>query len=552
MSDMIRRFLFLLILTVSCNENYYKDYAVVSATKEATEAGIKVLEQGGNAFDAMIAVDLALSVTYPNAGNLGGGGFMVYIDSSGQSGSLDFREKAPKKSHPSMYLDQNGEVITGLSYEGALSVGIPGTVAGLFEVYKKFGSISLDKIFEPAISLAKNGYSLTKKQAKLYNDSKGKILELNNTNLFSKDFKEGDVFTNDSLHNTLNKILKHGSDIFYKGEISNKIVNYVQSKGGIISNDDMASYSPIWRDAFIFNFNGYEIYTMGLPSSGGIVMAQILKSLELMDQEKIINNKIKYIKTLIELEKLSFADRSYFLGDPDFINTYFIDSIISNNYLMDRMKLIDFESSNPSKEIKHGEVKIIESEETTHYSIFDKYGNSVAVTTTLNGNFGSKLIIPELGFFLNNEMDDFAIKSDHQNIYGMLGGKNNSIEPEKRMLSSMTPTIIKKDDKVFMILGSPGGPTIITSVLQTILNVIYFDMSIKKSVKSPRFHHLWLPDIVYFEDGSFNKKMFEYFDGINYKLSKSSQIGRVDAILIENNKIFTAADPRGDDYASGK
>ena len=286
MSDMIRRFLFLLILTVSCNENYYKDYAVVSATKEATEAGIQVLEQGGNAFDAMIAVDLALSVTYPNAGNLGGGGFMVYIDSSGQSGSLDFREKAPKKSHPSMYLDQNGEVITGLSYEGALSVGIPGTVAGLFEVYNKFGSISLDKIFEPAISLAKNGYSLTKKQSKLYNDSKGKILELNNTNLFSKDFKEGDVFTNDSLHNTLNKILKHGSDIFYKGEISNKIVNYVQSKGGIISNDDMASYLPVWRDAFIFNFNGYEIYTMGLPSSGGIVMAQILKSLELMDQKK--------------------------------------------------------------------------------------------------------------------------------------------------------------------------------------------------------------------------------------------------------------------------
>lgn len=552
MSDMIIRFLFLLILTVSCNENYFKDYAVVSATKEATEAGIKILEQGGNAFDAMIAVDLALAVTYPNAGNLGGGGFMVYIDSSGQSGSLDFREKAPKKSHPSMYLDQNGEVVTGLSYEGALSVGIPGTVAGLFEVYKKFGSISIDKIFEPAISLAKNGYTLTKKQSKLYNDYKSKILELNHNSIFSKDFKEGDIFINDSLHNTLIKILNHGPDIFYRGEISNKIVNYVQSKGGIISDDDMVSYSPVWRDPFIFNFNGYEIYTMGLPSSGGIVMAQILKSLELMDQEKIINDKIKYIKTLIELEKLSFADRSYFLGDPDFINTYFIDSILSNNYLIDRMELIDFESSNPSKGINHGEVKIIESEETTHYSIHDKYGNSVAVTTTLNGNFGSKLIIPELGFFLNNEMDDFAIKPDHQNIYGMLGGKNNSIEPEKRMLSSMTPTIIKKNNEVFMILGSPGGPTIITSVLQTILNVLYFDMSIKNSVKSPRFHHLWLPDIVYFEDGSFDKKMFEYFDKLNYKLSKRSQIGRVDAILIEKNKIYTAADPRGDDYASGK
>ena len=546
------RLLFLLILTISCNENYYEEYAVVSATKEATDAGIKILEQGGNAFDAMIAVDLALAVTYPNAGNLGGGGFMVYIDSSGQSGSLDFREKAPKKSHSSMYLDENGEVITGLSYEGALSVGVPGTVAGLFEVYKKFGSISLDKIFEPAIYLAKNGHSLTKKQSKLYNDYKPKILELNDTSLFSKDFKEGDVFINDSLHNTLNKILKHGPEIFYNGEISNKIVNYVQSKGGIISNDDLVSYSPVWREPFIFNFNGYEIYTMGLPSSGGIVMAQILKSLQLMDQEKIINDKIKYIKTLIELEKLSFADRSYFLGDPDFINTYFIDSILSNKYLIDRMELIDFESSNPSTEINHGEVKIIESEETTHYSIHDKYGNSVAVTTTLNGNFGSKLIIPELGFFLNNEMDDFAIKTDHQNIYGMIGGKNNSIEPEKRMLSSMTPTIIKKDNEVFMILGSPGGPTIITSVLQTILNVIYFDMSIKKSVKSPRFHHLWLPDIVYFEDGSFNKKMFEYLDKLNYKLSKRSQIGRVDAILIEKNKIYTAADPRGDDYASGK
>ena len=336
------RLLFLLILTLSCNENYYEKYAVVSATKEATNAGIKILEQGGNAFDAMIAVDLALAVTYPNAGNLGGGGFMVYIDSLGQSGSLDFREKAPKKSHSSMYLDENGEVITGLSYEGALSVGVPGTVAGLFEVYKKFGSISLDKIFEPAIYLAKNGHSLTKKQSKLYNDYKTKILELNDTNLFSKDFKEGDIFINDSLHNTLNKILKHGPDIFYKGEIANKIVNYVQSKGGIISNDDMISYSPIWRDPFIFNFNGYQIYTMGLPSSGGIVMAQILKSLELMDQEKIINDKIKYVKTLIELEKLSFADRSYFLGDPDFINTYFIDSILSNNYLTDRMELIDF------------------------------------------------------------------------------------------------------------------------------------------------------------------------------------------------------------------
>ncbi len=552
MSDMIRRFLFLIILAVSCDENYYKDYAVVSATKEATEAGIKILEQGGNAFDAMIAVDLALAVTYPNAGNLGGGGFMVYIDSSGQSGSLDFREKAPKKSYPSMYLDQNGEVIKGLSYEGALSVAIPGTVAGLFEVYSKFGSISLEKIFEPSISLAKNGYSLTAKQSKLYNDYKYKIQELNDISLFSKDFNEGDIFINDSLHNTLNKILKYGSNIFYRGEISKKIVNYVQSKGGIISDDDMASYTPIWREPFKFNFNGYEIYTMGLPSSGGIVMAQILKSLELIDQEKIINDKIKYIKTLIELEKLSFADRSYFLGDPDFINTFFIDSIISKNYLIDRMKLIDFESSNPSKEINHGEVKIIESEETTHYSIVDKFGNSVAVTTTLNGNFGSKLIIPELGFFLNNEMDDFAIKPDHQNIYGMIGGKNNSVEPEKRMLSSMTPTIIKKDNKVFMILGSPGGPTIITSVLQTILNVLYFDMSIKKSVKSPRFHHLWLPDIVYFEEGSFDEKTFQYFNKLNYKFSRRSQIGRVDAILIENNKIFTAADPRGDDYASGK
>ena len=547
-------YIFLLIIFSCKNQTYYNEYAIVSAKKEATLAGIKILEMGGNAFDAMIAVDLALAVVYPNAGNLGGGGFLVYRDSKGNIGSLDYREKAPLRASEKMFLDNENNIIPNLSREGAFSVAVPGTPAGLFEIYQRFGSIPLDSIFKPALYLAKDGFKLTKRQANLFNSSKNKILELNNNiELFNNDFHEGFLFKNIQLYKTLLYLLENGLNSFYTGKNAEKIIEYLSSKGGIISQDDLVKYQPIWRDPYVFEYKDLKIITMGLPSSGGIVMNQILKSLNFLDQKSLFDSDLKYVRALVELEKLSFADRSFYLGDPDFIDDSFIDSIVSDNYLLSRFNSIDFENPKKSLEIKHGNFNLNESDETTHYSIVDSFGNAVSVTTTLNSNFGSKLIPPSLGFFLNNEMDDFSIKSGYPNIYGLVGGENNSVVAEKRMLSSMTPTIIEKNNKTYMILGSPGGPTIITSILQTILNVSLFNMNIKEAVKRGRFHHIWLPDKIFYEINTFNEKTKNKLTDIGYKFAETfSSIGRVDAILIENNKIFTAPDPRGDDYSYGK
>ena len=547
-------YIFLLIIFSCKNQTYYNEYAIVSAKKEATLAGIKILEMGGNAFDAMIAVDLALAVVYPNAGNLGGGGFLVYRDSKGNIGSLDYREKAPLRASEKMFLDNENNIIPNLSREGAFSVAVPGTPAGLFEIYQRFGSIPLDSIFKPALYLAKDGFKLTKRQANLFNSSKNKILELNNNiELFNNDFHEGFLFKNIQLYKTLLYLLENGLNSFYTGKNAEKIIEYLSSKGGIISQDDLVKYQPIWRDPYVFEYKDLKIITMGLPSSGGIVMNQILKSLNFLDQKSLFDSDLKYVRALVELEKLSFADRSFYLGDPDFIDDSFIDSIVSDNYLLSRFNSIDFENPKKSLEIKHGNLNLNESDETTHYSIVDSFGNAVSVTTTLNSNFGSKLIPPSLGFFLNNEMDDFSIKPGYPNIYGLVGGENNSVVAEKRMLSSMTPTIIEKNNKTYMILGSPGGPTIITSILQTILNVSLFNMNIKEAVNRGRFHHIWLPDKIFYEINTFNEKTKNKLIDIGYKFAETfSSIGRVDAILIENNKIFTAPDPRGYDYSYGK
>ena len=549
----------LLSITFSCKnynkENHYKNFAIVTAKYEATKAGHKILKMGGNAFDAMIATDLALSVVYPNAGNLGGGGFMVYRTSNSQYGSIDYREKAPLLSSENMYLDKNGNIIKNLSREGSLSIGVPGTVAGLFEVYEKFGTLPLDSIFKPALELAKDGFKLTKKQADLFNSSKSKILiNSDSLSLFNKDFKKDMIFSNYKLYKTLKYLLKNGVEGFYDGDISKEIINYVSKKGGILTKEDFLLYKPVWRPPFIFEFDDLKIITMGLPSSGGIVLSQILKSIELISLDNYKTRDINYIKTLIELEKISFADRSRFLGDPDFYDTNIINSLVSTDYLNKRIKSIDFSNPKPSSEIYPGNISFKESNETTHYSILDSFGNAVSVTTTLNSNFGSKIIIPSLGFFMNNEMDDFSIKTGSPNIYGLIGGKVNSVQPQKRMLSSMTPTIIEKDGKLSMILASHGGPTIITSVLQTILNVYLFNDNLKEAVDHPRFHHLWLPDKIYFEEGAFKQTIIDSLKILGYNFnSKTSSIGRVDAIYIDQNKkIYAAADPRGDDYASGE
>ncbi len=548
-------FTLLFFLIISCNTNSekgYKNGMVVSAKVEASEAGISILKQGGNAFDAMIATDLALSVVYPNAGNLGGGGFLVYRLSDASYGSLDFREKAPSKATKSMFLDENNNEIKGLSTEGGLSVGIPGTVAGLFKVYEKYATLSLDKLFEPAIKLAENGYKLTEKQAYSLNSNRDKINQLNDTvTLFNKTYKKGDLFVNKALANSLKLILKNGRDEFYKGKMSKQIIDYVNSENGILSEKDFNNYEAKWRNPITFKYKDLNIITMGPPSSGGIVLGQILKMIEPYDLKSLKQNSVKYVQLLVEAQRRAFADRGEYLGDPDF-NYIPKSELLDKEYLLSRMNDFSFSKSTPSKSISYGKFKINESEETTHYSIVDKFGNAVSVTTTLNGNYGSKLFPPNLGFFLNNEMDDFSIKPGIPNMYGLIGGEINSIEPNKRMLSSMTPTIIEKNNNLHLVLGSPGGPTIITSVLQTILNLEEFNFNIEKSVNAPRFNHLFLPDLIFFENKSINKTEKEILESKGYIFNKkNSVIGRVDAIHVKDGFLFGGADKRGDDSSVG-
>ena len=555
-SNFHKLILLLIILCFSCDSNKnegYKNGIVVSAKIEASKAGIDILKQGGNAFDAMIATDLALSVVYPNAGNLGGGGFLVYRLSDSSYGSLDFREKSPSAATKNMYLDENGNEIEGLSTSGALSIGIPGTVAGLFKVYEKYATLPLDLLFEPAIKLAENGYILTERQANLLNYNRNTINKLNDTILlFSKKFNKGDLFINKALGKTLRLILKNGRDEFYRGSISKNIINYVNSRNGILMEEDFENYEAVWREPIRFNYKNLNIISMGPPSSGGIVLGQILKMVEPYDLSIYNHNSLEYIQLLVEAQRRSFADRGKYLGDPDF-NYIPVNELLKKEYLNNRMASFTFEKSTPSNLISYGKFDFNESEETTHYSIVDKFGNAVSVTTTLNGNYGSKLFPSDLGFFLNNEMDDFSIKPGSPNMYGLIGGEINSIEPNKRMLSSMTPTIVEKNNKLFLVLGSPGGPTIITSVLQTILNSEEFNFSIDKAVNSPRFHHLFLPDLIYYEKNILNKSSKDFLNSKGYFLNKTnSVIGRVDAVHVdEEGFLFGGADKRGDDKSIG-
>lgn len=553
---MLKNYLFyfsVVILLISCENKTYKNGMVVSAKHEASKVGIDILKKGGNAFDAMIATDLALAVVYPNAGNLGGGGFMVYRLSDGKNGTLDFREKAPINSKVDMYLDNDNEVIKGLSQNGALAVGVPGTIAGLFEIHDKFGTIPINELFQPAIDLANNGYRLTKKQVNTINNYKELILKLNDSiELFNKTFKKNDLFINKALAKTLTTISKNGVDEFYKGEIANTLSSYIIEKGGIITKEDFALYKPVWRESLELKYKNLNIITMGPPSSGGIVLGQILQMIENYNLNELGHNSEQYIQLLVEAEKLSFADRSKYLGDPDF-NYIPTKELLNKDYLKSRFKSFSFNNAQPSKSISPGELLINESNETTHYSIVDNFGNAVSVTTTLNGNYGSKLISSELGFFLNNEMDDFSIKPGSPNMYGLIGGKTNSIEPEKRMLSSMTPSIVELNGKLSMVLGSPGGPTIITSVLQTLLNFYEFEYDMQESVDASRFHHTWLPDKIFYEKNTFSKIVKDNLLNKGYTLNPNySTIGRVDAIHIDENKIFYGGeDKRGDDKSIG-
>ncbi|MBL30642.1 MAG: gamma-glutamyltransferase [Flavobacteriaceae bacterium] len=549
-------YLLLFLLIVNSCESFIKrpvKAAVVSARKEASDIGIEIMSKGGNAFDAMIATGLALSVCYPNAGNIAGGGFLVYRTYDGKYGSLDYREKAPLLANRDMYLDSIGNILPEKSTLGGLAIGVPGTVAGLFEVHKKFGSLSWETLVEPSIRLAKIGYTVTKKQKKSFDSNRDKFIEINGKNTFyGKNFKIGDKISNLEYANTLELIKKYGKSGFYEGINAERFINSVKQSGGIISKDDLLAYSPVWRDPIQFKYKDLLITSMSPPSSGGVCLGQLFKMIEPYNIGQYNHNSSESIQLMVEAERRSYADRSEFLGDPDFFDVP-TNQLLDSIYLINRMSDFNWNQASLSTDIKYGELSIRESDETTHYSIIDKYGNAISVTTTLNGSYGSKVYVEDGGYFLNNEMDDFSSKPGSPNMFGLLGNEANSIHPEKRMLSSMTPTIVEKNKKLYLILGSPGGSKIITSVFQTIINTYEFKMNIQQAVSSSRFHHQWMPDEIIFEPNKFSDYLIDDLKSKGYliNLDKSTSIGRVDAIMVDENGFITCgADPRGDDFAS--
>jgi gamma-glutamyltranspeptidase/glutathione hydrolase len=527
---------------------------VVSAREEASKIGVAILKKGGNAFDAMVATELALAVAYPYAGNLGGGGFMVYRKSNGEIGAIDYREKAPLASTKNMFLDEDGNVIPEKSTLGAMAVGIPGTIAGVFEVHKKLGSLPIEDILKPVIELAYKGVVVTPKQEERFKHYQPFFAKANKDSIvFDKHWKANDTIKFVSLAKTLERIMQNGRDEFYKGETAKILVKFIQDNGGIITEEDLAKYEAQWRTPITFTYDDLKIISMSPPSSGGVCLAQIMKMIEPFDLDKYGHNSVKTIQVITEAERRAYADRSYYLGDPDFVSIP-TDKLIGSTYLESRMLDFSFNHATPSAKVSHGNIQVVESNETTHYSIIDQFGNAISATTTLNGAYGSKLYCSELGFFLNNEMDDFSSKPGVPNMFGLIGAEANSIAPEKRMLSSMTPTIVEKNGKLFMSVGTPGGSTIITSVLQTILNVHEFKMTMQEAVDAPRFHHQWLPDVIQMEPNSFDENLIISLQNKGYSINEkdSPVIGKVDGImLLIDKKLEGGADRRGDDTAVG-
>ncbi|TXH58393.1 MAG: gamma-glutamyltransferase [Bacteroidia bacterium] len=530
----------------------FKKAAVASAHPLASWIGADIMKKGGNAFDAAIAVQWALAVVYPSAGNIGGGGFMVAQTSKGKQIALDYRESAPQKSSRDMYLDADGNPIVNKSLYGALAAGIPGSVAGIFATHQ-FAKLSMVQLIQPAIDLAEKGFVISAGEARSLNGLKKYFTDYNTvTPVFVKniEWKAGDTLIQKDLAETLKRIRDKGSDGFYKGKTADLIVAEMQRSGGIISHADLIQYKAIFRKPFLFKYRDYEIVSMPMPSSGGLLLRQMLGMIEPFKISAWGFQSEKSMQLMIEAERRAFADRAKYMGDPDF-NHIPIQLLASTPYLNNRMKNFSWSKASKSSDIQAGVIPGYESEETTHISIMDNEGNAVSVTTTLNNSYGSRTVVGGAGFILNDEMDDFSVKPGAPNLYGAVGGKVNAIAPGKRMLSSMTPTIVLKNKKLYSVIGTPGGTTIPTSVFQTIVNLIDFKMSAKEAVFAPKFHHPWLPDRVDVEK-SVNKNVLEGLSKKGYTFFERSQIGRVEAIVkLSNGKLDAVADNRGDDSVAG-
>ena len=530
---------------------------VVTAHPEATKVGMDILKQGGNAVDAMVGVHFALAVVYPSAGNLGGGGFMMYRKNDGELFSLDFREKAPGNAYEDMYLDENGDVIPGESLYGQKASGVPGSVDGMLKAHEKFGSLPLATLIEPSIKLAKKGFRITSKQARNYNYFKDDFIKNNRnpkkvTLIKEGQWEEGDLLVQKDLAETLERIKQNGRSGFYQGKTAELIVAEMNAGNGIITLEDLENYNSAWRTPITGNFRGYKVYSMAPSSSGGIALVQLLKLSEHFPLSEYGSKTAKTIHLMTEMERRVYADRAEHLGDSDFWDVP-AKALLDDDYIAKRVAEIDPAKATDSEEVRAMELdNIVEGEETTHYSIVDKMGNAISLTTTINSAYGSKVFVEGAGFLMNNEMDDFSAKPGVPNVYGLLGGAANSIQPEKRMLSAMTPTIIEKDGQLFMVVGTPGGSTIITSVYQTILNVIDHGMTMSEAVSEKRVHHQWKPDWISIEKGAFDDAVRAELEAMGHVIKERSSIGRVDAILVRpDGSLEGAADPRGDDWAMG-
>lgn len=524
--------------------------AVVSAHPIASKVGVEILKLGGNAVDAAIATQLALAVVYPGAGNIGGGGFLVAHFANGKSVTIDYREKAPLAAMRDMYLDDKGNANTDFSQNGHLAAGVPGTVAGLF-ASMKYAKLPFAQLIQPAIDLAETGFALTPAEAQSLNGTQEEFNKYNTVIpvfINAKGWKSGDTLIQPDLANTLIRIRDEGRDGFYKGETARLIEEEMKRGKGIITRQDLAQYRAKERKPMIFDYHGHRVITMPLPSSGGVLLSQMLKMIEDRPLKEYGFHSFRAVQLMTEVERRAYADRAKFLGDADFFKVP-VKTLTSSNYAKERMKDYSPEKAGSSKDVHAGIIK--ESEETTHISIYDQFGNAVAVTTTLNGGYGSRTVVGGAGFLLNNEMDDFSVKPGVPNMYGAVGGEANAIEPGKRMLSSMTPTIVLKNNKPYLVAGTPGGTTIITSVFQTLVNIIDFGMNAEQAVNNAKFHHQWVPDEIYVEP-DFPKDVRDRLENIGYKVVQRRQIGRTEVIrILENGKIEAVADKRGEDAAAG-